>query len=689
MSFQNIVKKIVCILLLPLVYNGSIQAQNCFPITLIDSVTGCNGEVFPLNAVVPVGSTVTSVNWAPFMGLSNSTVLTPNVTVGNITTTYTVTVNSTTNTLFPNGDFSSTVPNFTTDYIPGPGGTFGPLSVDASYMITNDPNIAHINFPTFGDHTNGLGNMLVLNGSTVPNDDIWCQTIAVTPNTTYTFTVWAANCVGSNMPDLQFNINGVNVGLPVTLGILTGIWTPITATWTSGPTAGNATICLKNNQLAPSGNDFALDDFTYSTSCTAVDSVKVISEAANADFATQINLGCTEDTVTFIGIDLNNNLPITDYLWSFGDLSLGTGQTNQHVYQNQSTYNVVMIASNGVCADTVIKPVNIVHVLLAAFVLPNDSVCLGSSVSSFNSSAGSALTYEWDMGDNSPIITTTNAVYTYPASGNYTVTLVATDNLGCKDTATNDMYVEQTYPFGASLSADTICIGETIFITDTISDKIPSFSYSFGNGNTSTQHNPVVTYEAQGNYNITLQLDYAVCTNQNITFPVQVKPYPSVKLPEDSSFCPGITANISLNPVTADALSYLWSDGRTTSVNSFSEAGTYWLEVSNGYCSATDTMQIKRDCYLNIPNAFTPNADGDNDYFLPREILSSGLTSFSMQIFNRWGETVFSTNSLNGRGWDGKFGGQDQPMGAYVYKINAAFKNKDIKEFVGNVTLLR
>jgi gliding motility-associated-like protein len=98
---------------------------------------------------------------------------------------------------------------------------------------------------------------------------------------------------------------------------------------------------------------------------------------------------------------------------------------------------------------------------------------------------------------------------------------------------------------------------------------------------------------------------------------------------------------------------------------------------------------VKRDCYLTIPNSFSPNGDGRNDYFLPREILSSGVTSFTMNIFNRWGENIFTTSSIDGRGWDGKYNSIDQPVGVYIYEINVAFINNIKKVFNGNVTLLR
>jgi gliding motility-associated-like protein len=133
----------------------------------------------------------------------------------------------------------------------------------------------------------------------------------------------------------------------------------------------------------------------------------------------------------------------------------------------------------------------------------------------------------------------------------------------------------------------------------------------------------------------------------------------------------------------------LWSTGETSSSILINQPGYYWVRVNNGECAMTDSIWIKRDCYLNIPNSFSPNGDGLNDYFLPRELLSSGLTSFKMSIYNRWGEQIFTTTAIDGRGWDGKYNNVPQPQGVFVYVIDASFINNVKKTFKGNVTLMR
>ena len=73
-------------------------------------------------------------------------------------------------------------------------------------------------------------------------------------------------------------------------------------------------------------------------------------------------------------------------------------------------------------------------------------------------------------------------------------------------------------------------------------------------------------------------------------------------------------------------------------------------------------------CQLFIPNAFSPNGDGRNDAFGVRTLAPP--RSFQLNIYNRWGQLIFST-SVNGQGWDGRIGGQLQSTGTFVWTVKA------------------
>lgn len=436
---------------------------------------------------------------------------------------------------------------------------------------------------------------------------------------------------------------------------------------------------------------------------TAFTTIRVI-EDVDASFITQKVLNCIDDTVHFT---LNAN-PIpanVTYAWNFGDGTIGNSVNPTHIYTTQNTYTITCIATNGFCRDTFQAPVNLLHPIDAQFAtllhnppdadFAKDSFCLGDVIKfdAVLSVPQGYLNYFWDMGDGNTLNMTANSHnYTYAKSGVFTIKLVVTDTLSCVDSIQRNIYVDEKGYASFSILDDTLCVGEPLFLRDSLVGLTDHFTWNFGDGSNPLYdiHNPVYTYSHGQTYTVTLTAEYRVCPDQSTSKNVYVYDYPLIHLGADTSICPGLTGAIELSdPDKVNANTLLWSTGETSSSILVTQPGYYWVKAWNGSCVTTDSIWIRRDCYLNIPNAFSPNTDGLNDYFLPRELLSSGLTFFRMSIYNRWGEQIFYTTSLDGRGWDGKYDGKDQPQGVYVYVIDAVFANSMKKTFKGNVTLMR
>lgn len=89
---------------------------------------------------------------------------------------------------------------------------------------------------------------------------------------------------------------------------------------------------------------------------------------------------------------------------------------------------------------------------------------------------------------------------------------------------------------------------------------------------------------------------------------------------------------------------------------------------------------------LMIPNAFSPNGDGNNDIFRILNITNQTLIEF--KIFNRWGTFVFETTDPK-KGWDGKYKGEEQPIGVYGYIIRIVYPEGVENTYKGTVTLIR
>jgi len=429
----------------------------------------------------------------------------------------------------------------------------------------------------------------------------------------------------------------------------------------------------------------------------------------NANFTYEKHYGCEEDTVIFT--NTTNPQTGTTYTWFFGDLNTSTDPNPTHIYANQGPYTVRLIADHPPCLiDTIDVLIDISHPINAVFsvlgpyplplgVTPKDSVCLGQTfLTTTTSSMTAALVeYVYDWGDGTSTIKNSpdTATHTYANTGIYTITHIITDTLGCKDTSTQVVYVIIPSFVDFTVSDSVICVGDPVFFNDTISANTKTFIWDFNDGKILTnEHNPIHTWEnqpAMSTYTVTLTGKTPRCPDAVVSKEILVENYLNVNLGPDTMICPGVTGSILLADVLNPGALYTWSTGENTSSITVTQPGRYWLTATTpqASCATTDSIWVKRDCYLNIPNSFSPNNDGRNDYFLPRELLSSGLSSFSMNIYNRWGENIFTTSSIDGRGWDGKYNGVDEPLGVYIYIINAHFNNNVRKEFKGNVTLLR
>ena len=128
------------------------------------------------------------------------------------------------------------------------------------------------------------------------------------------------------------------------------------------------------------------------------------------------------------------------------------------------------------------------------------------------------------------------------------------------------------------------------------------------------------------------------------------------------------------------------SDPRILEPMASPQADQYYvlqLTSVSGCGSDRDTMFVKLYNAICIPNAFTPNGDGLNDFWRIPALLAYKM--YRVSVFNRWGAKVFETNDI-AEGWNGKVGGVEQPAGVYVYIINIG-NNSDF--YKGSFTLIR
>ncbi|MEO5572413.1 MAG: gliding motility-associated C-terminal domain-containing protein [Bacteroidia bacterium] len=260
--------------------------------------------------------------------------------------------------------------------------------------------------------------------------------------------------------------------------------------------------------------------------------------------------------------------------------------------------------------------------------------------------------------------------------GNYTTTI--TDAAGCSRVN----YITISHTPDVSIAASEVpdtCQRNVGAATVTVSSGTPPFSYLWNpTGSIAASVNNL----SEGSYSVTVS-DAQGCTAAE-TVTIDIYGAFAFNLGNDTTIC---SANgFILTP--GNFAQYLWQDLSTDSVFNVRLPGMYWVEVTAASgCKSADTLQVIEDCLHDIvvPNAFTPNDDLVNDIFSATAV---SVKTFQMQVFNRWGETIFLSASI-GQGWNGTFKNTKCETGIYWWVANYSVDGKEQKEKSGSVMLVR
>ena len=235
----------------------------------------------------------------------------------------------------------------------------------------------------------------------------------------------------------------------------------------------------------------------------------------NANF-TAPPLACLGMPVIFINTSVNAG----NYLWYFGDNTTSSSSNPVHTYTTPGTYNVMLVAWDmpNVCTDTFIVPITVSPGPTASFNISPQYTCGAPATINFTStSTGGAVSYVWNFGDGSPTVTGATATHTYTTDGAFTVTLVATDANGCKDTAAITKVIEKVQ---VAVEVDrnyNHCLPSTVNFSYLINypPGVASVTWDFGDGSppVSGVSFPSHTYTVQGVHVVTL----TITTNNGCT----------------------------------------------------------------------------------------------------------------------------------------------------------------------------
>jgi len=529
------------------------------------------------------------------------------------------------------------------------------------------------------------------NNATTPNINV-----NPTTSTTYTVTVTDANsCSATDNVTLTVNpLPPADAGTDAFICL--GNSTPLSASggnaYAWAPAAGLSNTSIASPVASPTSTTTYVVSVTDINGCINTDNVVVTVWALPPADAGNNQAIC-----------LGNNTQLTatggvSYAWDTGELT----STITVSPNTTSSYAVTVTDSNG-CSETDDVTVT-VNNPPQANAGTDTHICYGTDTT-LNASGG--VSYQWSPATGLSNTNTANPIANPTTPITYTVTV--TDANGCS--ATDDIALG-IYPAPViSFSAAPVdgCEPLLVQFTDNSSPSIQYWIWDFGDPlsytNTSNQQNPSHFYQHAGTFNITLTvITTDGCTDVH-TIPNMVEVYPNPNAYFLMNPQVGNIENptIYFHDASTLAVSWQWTFGDPVSDNlnystlpdpthTYSEQGSYtvflMVQTSHGCIDTTSReVIIKPDFTFYIPNVFTPNGDGNNDFF---QAYGTNISEYEMYIFNRWGELLFHTIDFNVP-WDGKIPetGETYMQDVYVYKIIVRDINGKRRPFYGHVTLLK
>ncbi len=591
--------------------------------------------------------------------------------------------------IFLDGDFGSGTSNLLSpdpNIAPGYSYSFSVPPLDGSYIVTNSTVVwpglwnTWLQIEDNSDDPNGY--MMVVNASTSPGL-FYEQTVSgLCQNSTYEFSADIINLIKSGTPnhidpDVSFLLDGVeffNTGnIPKTNN-----WTTYGFTFTTGVNQESLTLSLRNNAPGGNGNDLALDNISF-RACGP----EVILSPSDSPVVL-----CSEDTpiqmsATIIGGEYND--PV--YQWqvsndggnTWTDILNANGPEFTHPPLSSGTYTYRFLIADGMDNIGTEKcRVNsesfTIEVPTSEF-LQADTICEGT---------------EYLVGNS---IYTSTGVYTDIFDG----------SLGCDSIVITDLTVLINENFDADIITTTACVGlenGSISIENVVGG-VPPYQYTFEGNDEGT--NSVYTNLMGGqSYSMVIKDDIG-CTLEIDAFvdaPVELM----LDLGEDQSIELGelidVNPDYNFNPID-----FNWELTPEIDCDNFSDCSnlndlllteSQWLSLTlfaNGDCFVSDSIYVEVDLEKNLwfPNAFSPNNDGVNDYFTAFANPSKIEQIESLEVFDRWGNRVFSNenfqvNQKDGS-WNGKFKGDVVIPGVYVYVANVRFVDGELTNSSGSVVV--
>ncbi|MEM1324145.1 MAG: PKD domain-containing protein, partial [Bacteroidota bacterium] len=434
-------------------------------------------------------------------------------------------------------------------------------------------------------------------------------------------------------------------------------------------------------------------------------------------------LGCSPFKVLFTDRSRPRNW-IDSCRYDLGDGTIfrTCRDTFSHTFTNDTDSTIafpVLLTAYGVCnTDYSIDTIRVIpDGVEARFNIEDDQyiVCPNKAIQFTDASTPKPTSWSWDFGDNTRD-NVANPIHTF-TTGNDTFNIRLRVSTGCGFDQIDRTLITLPEPLVDFIAPEYTCEGAPIQGLENRSpEDHEAYYWDYGNGqrdsNVYQPAPPPVYTEAGTRATIRLEVvDFPnQCTN-SLEKTVLIRHQPRPVLDSlDRIVCPGSNLTLEVDTVGWFANQLIWEHkGRVISEQTlfstdFGDPGAdsiVLIASYDGVCvdSVLRFLEVK-NCDLYIPNAFTPNNDGNNDHFTVYAPTGAVEEVGQFRIFDRWGNLLFEANADfqpsadqnadQDQGWDGHFNNEPMNSGVYVYVVKVRFRGRStFEEFRGTVTLLR
>ncbi|MGB0917661.1 MAG: PKD domain-containing protein, partial [Flavobacteriales bacterium] len=395
-----------------------------------------------------------------------------------------------------------------------------------------------------------------------------------------------------------------------------------------------------------------------SSSMSFPDVIESNDNRPTAEFTGNPTISCLPPSNVTFSSTSSGGTGILTYLWDFGDGNTSTSSSHINTYTSAGNFDVSLTVFDELGCNSTLNEVGYIEIVDDVdidFVANNNSICLGNPISFVDISSPTPSEWLWDFGDGNSS-TEQFPSHMYATAGTYEVSLTATYSASCAGTETKTAYITVGEIPLANFTSDVTAGCETPFDVQFTNQSTGTgaldYVWSFGDGEVSTDENPMHTYAANGVYTVSLTaINSDGCSNTlTETNYINVSVTEADFLPDLFGFCQPLEVNFSDSSTSASNItSYEWDfgDGGTSALANptYTYADTGIFDVSliiTNDLGCTDTLTRSNYIFVYTP----PIADFfDNDTVIcPGELEFSDLSSNATDWFWDFGDGESSTD---------------------------------------------